>query len=334
MMQQVCTLLERTLIPQPAFQQAMSQVLSDPRMVDYLIQSQPQLQAMGPGVRQYMQSDEFRRIMTDPNMFRNMMEMNRMFSQMGMQVPGMPPARQQSNFPAPGVTNTTQPQHQQAANRTTAGTQQQPSNPFEAMWPPPLQGQGQSVANAPNPFMALFPTAQPGAQSPFGSPPPRSTFGNPPPPASVPQQQPQGFGSPSPPLNSPQGGIGSPYSAAQQPGTQPFGQGQQPANLQSMWSMLQGLNSMLPPGGVGQTPLSPGQTPSFIPPGLARPVPDARPIEERYQASFRVTIADLQDELRQLNDMGFTDFARNIAALRRTGGNVEAAVEMLISGTV
>ena len=49
------------MMHQPGFQQAMNQVLSDPRMVDYLIQSQPQLQAMGPGIRQYMQSDEFRR---------------------------------------------------------------------------------------------------------------------------------------------------------------------------------------------------------------------------------------------------------------------------------
>ena len=32
--------------------------------------------------------------------------------------------------------------------------------------------------------------------------------------------------------------------------------------------------------------------------------------------------------------MGFTDYARNIAALRRTGGNVEAAIEMLVSGNI
>ena len=42
----------------------------------------------------------------------------------------------------------------------------------------------------------------------------------------------------------------------------------------------------------------------------------------------------LQDQLRQLNDMGFTDYNRNISALRRTGGNVEAAIEMLVSGTI
>jgi len=289
-------------------------------MVDYLIGTQPQLQAMGPGVRQEMQSEEFRRMMTDPNMFRNMMDMNRMFSQMGMPVPGMPAARQQNSFPAPGVTNTTQPQHQQAGNRPSSGGQQA-ANPFEAMFPPPPQGQG--VANAPNPFMALFPTAQPGVQSPFGSPSPVGSFGTPPLQPQGQQQHPQGFASQPSPLSSPQGGMGSPYSGPQQPAQQSFGQGQQPPNLQSMWSMLQSLNSMVPPGGMGQNPLSPGQAPGFLPPGLARPAPDTRPIEERYQ-----------EELRQLNDMGFTDFARNIAALRRTGGNVEAAVEMLISGTV
>ena len=32
--------------------------------------------------------------------------------------------------------------------------------------------------------------------------------------------------------------------------------------------------------------------------------------------------------------MGFTDYTRNISALRRTGGNVEAAIEMLVSGTI
>src|SRR5579859_7465206 len=224
----------------------MSQVLSDPRMVDYLIQSQPQLQAMGPGVRQYMQSDEFRRMMTDPNMFRNMMEMNRMFSQMGMQVPGMPAARQQTSFPAPGVTNTTQPQHQQTATRQTSPNPQQPANPFEAMFPPPPQGQ--DVGTAPNPFMALFPTAQSGAQSPFGSPPPPLGFASPPSQTPGQQQQPHGFASQSLPVNSSQGGLGSPYSAPQQPTQPSFGLPQQPPNQQSLWSMLQSLNSMLPPG--------------------------------------------------------------------------------------
>lgn len=262
----------------------MGQVLADPRMVDYLIQSQPQLQAMGPGIRQYMQSEEFRRTMTDPNMIRNMFEMNRMFAQMGMQVPGMPPTRPQQSFPAPGVTNTTPTQHQQQpANRSMTSSpaggqpQQHPQqvNPFEAMFPPAQQGQG--VTNTTNPFIALFPTAQPGVQSPFGSP-----LGSPPPQGQGQGQSQQGFGGPhSPPLNAQQGGLGSAYTQPQQPA---FGQSQQPPNMASMFSMLQNLQSLLPPGGGpgGVQTAAPNQT-GFVPPTLHRPTADNRPIEERYQ---------------------------------------------------
>ncbi|EGV64829.1 hypothetical protein PSN45_005175 [Yamadazyma tenuis] len=48
---------------------------------------------------------------------------------------------------------------------------------------------------------------------------------------------------------------------------------------------------------------------------------DSRPPEERYAS-----------QLSQLNDMGFFDFDRNVAALRRSGGNVQGAVEYLLSG--
>ncbi|RFU77614.1 deubiquitination-protection dph1 [Trichoderma arundinaceum] len=50
--------------------------------------------------------------------------------------------------------------------------------------------------------------------------------------------------------------------------------------------------------------------------------PDNRPPEERYA-----------EQLRQLNDMGFYDFDRNVAALRRSGGSVQGAVEHLLGGT-
>ncbi|KAI6761438.1 hypothetical protein HG531_001991 [Fusarium graminearum] len=48
---------------------------------------------------------------------------------------------------------------------------------------------------------------------------------------------------------------------------------------------------------------------------------DNRPPEERYA-----------EQLRQLNDMGFFDFDRNVAALRRSGGSVQGAIEHLLSG--
>lgn len=49
---------------------------------------------------------------------------------------------------------------------------------------------------------------------------------------------------------------------------------------------------------------------------------DNRPPEERYA-----------EQLRQLNDMGFFDFDRNVAALRRSGGSVQGAIEHLLNGS-
>jgi len=55
--------------------------------------------------------------------------------------------------------------------------------------------------------------------------------------------------------------------------------------------------------------------------GFSSPPPqDTRPPEERYA-----------EQLRQLNDMGFCEFERNIEALRRTGGSVQGAVEYLLN---
>jgi len=58
--------------------------------------------------------------------------------------------------------------------------------------------------------------------------------------------------------------------------------------------------------------------------GAASPAapPDNRPPEERYA-----------EQLRQLNDMGFFDFDRNVAALRRSGGSVQGAIEHLLNGS-
>ena len=47
---------------------------------------------------------------------------------------------------------------------------------------------------------------------------------------------------------------------------------------------------------------------------------DSRPPEERYES-----------QLRQLNDMGFFEFDRNVQALRRSGGSVQGAIEYLLT---
>lgn len=55
--------------------------------------------------------------------------------------------------------------------------------------------------------------------------------------------------------------------------------------------------------------------------GSPPPPQDNRPPEEVYEV-----------QLRQLNEMGFYEFDRNVAALRRSGGNVQGAIEHLLSG--
>jgi ubiquilin len=57
-------------------------------------------------------------------------------------------------------------------------------------------------------------------------------------------------------------------------------------------------------------------------PGSPPAPADSRPPEERYE-----------DQLRQLNDMGFFEFERNVQALRRSGGSVQGAIEFLLSGS-
>ncbi|KAL8640641.1 MAG: hypothetical protein Q9228_002468 [Teloschistes exilis] len=60
--------------------------------------------------------------------------------------------------------------------------------------------------------------------------------------------------------------------------------------------------------------------PFGVPDAFAQQPPDTRPPEERYA-----------EQLRQLNDMGFYEFERNVEALRRTGGSVQGAVEYLLT---
>lgn len=82
--------------------------------------------------------------------------------------------------------------------------------------------------------------------------------------------------------------------------------------------------------GLGASPfLNPALNPNLLSmfgnPGAgagAAPA-DTRPPEEVYET-----------QLRQLNDMGFFDFDRNVRALRRSGGSVEGAIEMLFNGSV
>ncbi|KAI5850662.1 putative ubiquitin-like protein DskB [Tricharina praecox] len=280
----------------PMVQAQMNEMLQNPQLLDYIINSNPMLRAMGPSARELMQSEMFRHMLTDPANIRNMARMGG--------GPGMGGAGARAGgFPAPGPVDDTptptgqQPAGQQPAGQQPAGQQpagQQPANPFASLF-------GGPGGAAPPPLSNLF-----GLQ---GMPP---MFGAPP------------AGSPgSPAANAGQAGSPPPAGAGQQP-QQPFGANPflNPAAMEQMMQMMGGGAN---PGGAAAGTGSPAANPfaglfGGMPPAAAAP-PDNTPPEERYA-----------DQLRQLNDMGFFDFDRNIEALRRSGGSVQGAVNQLLGG--
>lgn len=212
------------MLENPIFQSQMNEMLSNPQMVDFMIQSNPQLQAMGPQARQLLQSPFFRQMLTNPQMMRQSMQFSSMMNPNG----GSDAAA--GSFPAPGESSTEAP-----TTESTTG-----ANP-------------DATAAAANPFAAMF---NPGS-NPFAS-----MMGN-------------------------QGGA-------------PAGNQQAPPFDPSLLANLLG-------GGPSQQ----------------RTEQDNRPPEERYE-----------QQLRQLNDMGFFDFEKNVAALRRSGGSVQGALDSLLNGDV
>ncbi|KAK6204262.1 uncharacterized protein RJT21DRAFT_5800 [Scheffersomyces amazonensis] len=192
------------MMSNPMFQESMNAMLSNPQMLDYMINQNPNLRAMGPQVREMLQSPFFRQMMSNPEMMRSMMQF------------GGAGAAQSNPFPAPGAN----PNVASTDSNTNSATNTTTNAQTNATGAPPA-----------NPFASLFPNGVP-QLDPF------SLFGT-------------------------NAGAGAGASAA--------------------------------------------------------PV-DNRPPEERYES-----------QLRQLNDMGFFDFDRNIEALRRTGGSVQGAIEYLLN---
>lgn len=195
-------------------------------------------------------------------------------------------------FPAPGATDSTPP------GAPAAGAQGEATapNPFAAggLFGMPGVGAGAGAgAGAANPFMALL--------NPFGAPPaaPAAAGDNSAQrdasatTGSTPTGQ-AGTNNNAPAGNPFAGLFGQPTPGA---AANPFAM--TPEMLQQLQQMMAGL------GGVGE-PAAPA---------------DNRPPEERYA-----------DQLSQLNEMGFYDFDQNVAALRRSGGNVQGAVNFLLGG--
>ncbi|KAG5356996.1 Ubiquitin domain-containing protein [Yarrowia sp. C11] len=190
------------MMRQPGYRESVEAMLNNPQMLDMMINSNPQLAAMGPQARQMLQSDHMRQMMTNPEVMQGMMQIQR----------AMNPEAQGSAFPAPGAA----PGAAAGAEGAAAGA---------------AAGGAAGGANANN--MANFMQMMGGGG--FG-----------------------GFG-------------GNAFSA----------------------------------------PAAPAEP------------EDTRPPEERYES-----------QLRQLNELGFYEFDRNVRALRRSGGNVQGAIEALLDGGV
>ncbi|KAJ5272970.1 Ubiquitin-like protein DskB [Penicillium angulare] len=308
------------MLENPQFQSTINEALQNPAMIDMMIQQNPMLRDMGPGVRQMMQSPEFRRMLTDPSSIRNMMQMQRA---MGMGGGGM--GGDEGAFPAPGVTNTTPEDNQNAQQQ---GAQ---ANPFAALG----MGMGQNpMGQNPmgNPFAALFggnpganpfaPPAQPAAAGTTGNDQAegaqdtteRSATGETP--------NAQAAQNPFASLLNPS--LFNPSAQGQgQAGVNPFNPQQNPflRDPALMAQMMQAMGGQGGEGGAGANPMAALFGGGGGLGGFGSPAPpDNRPPEEVYA-----------DQLRQLNDMGFYEFERNIQALRRSGGSVQGAVEYLLT---
>jgi ubiquilin len=259
-------------------------------------------------LQQVLRNPEMRRMMFSPEMMRMQLQMQR---DMG----GAPGGG--SSFPAPGATdNTPQAGGATATPNQPGGNVTAPPNPFAAFGGAGA-GAGAGAGGA-NPFASLFA----GSQNPLA----------------------------------PQQGAGGNTGAAQDPastfpnlfgGAGAQGQAnpiaeaaqrmmQNPEAMRNMMQMMGGAGAGANPFGATDQPPAGSQPPAnnpfaalFGPGGFgaggfgqppAAPA-DTRPPEEVYET-----------QLRQLNEMGFYEFDRNVSALRRSGGNVQGAIEYLLNG--
>lgn len=300
------------MLQNPQYASQLNEVLSNPDLVNSMIESNPMLRGMGDSARQAFNNPQFRRMMTDPDMLRQMAQMQRQFPGMFGGMGGMGGAQNQA-FPAPGVTDQTpeQPSGERTAtpNQPNTTPQQPPMNPFGmGLFGNPAAAGGA----AGNPFATLFPQ-QPSQQQQPGTPGTNNDTepSNRPNPQGNPIQQMAAQLASNPAfMQNMMGMMGRP----------PQGQQQDPNSQNPSAAPFNPFAAMLGPGGAGGGGF--GVNPFGMPGASASPPPppDNRPPEERYA-----------EQLRQLNDMGFYEFERNVEALRRTGGSVQGAVEYLLT---
>ncbi|KAB5549891.1 hypothetical protein GE09DRAFT_1060291 [Coniochaeta sp. 2T2.1] len=300
------------MLSDPTIMATMQEYMNTPQFIDLMLQTNPMLANM-PNAREMLSSPQFRRMMTDPESLRMAARMRNM---MGGGAGGA------GAFPAPGVTDNG-PGGAPAGGNNNAANAANFSSILQA-----LQGQGNNAFGG----MGGFPGA-PGATAAPGSnptsPPAAGADTNTQPGAA--QANPfaalfggapgaQGAGAANQnPFNVPgmppitpealQAAMGMFAGANPEQGAFPPMPNMTPEQMQQASQFMQSMmgNQGGFGGGLGNVPAAPA---------------DNRPPEERYA-----------EQLRQLNDMGFFDFDRNVQALRRSGGSVQGAIEHLLSGS-
>lgn len=292
-----------SMMENPQFASSMNEALQNPHVIDQMIQSNPLLRGLGPQVREAIQDPNFRRMLTDPAMMRQLSQMTRRSNLGNGGLGGLGGRSGGEAFPAPGVTDTTPTREGEG---TTAPESAQPptGGPFR-----PYGGGGTQ-----DPWMALLQAGGMGFP-PFNVPSNTAT----------PQQGQDPSTSGATPGSIPEAMNNLFAQLAQNPTAN------NPAAMRQLEQMEQMLNRAGAGGGGNNqggagNPFNPFAA-LFNPQEMARAQqaaaaapPDLRPLEERYE-----------EQLRQLNDMGFYEFDRNIEALRRAGGSVQGAVEYLLT---
>ncbi|KIW08767.1 uncharacterized protein PV09_00705 [Verruconis gallopava] len=302
------------MLDDPNFAQMFNESMNNPDVLR-ILEQQPMI-ANNPMLRNIIRNPEMRRLMFSPEMLRMQLQMQR---QLGGDAGGA--------FPMPGATDTTSGAANTTGNGATGGnTQNQPPNPFGNMG---LFGgfPTQTGAAQANPFAAIFgsPLASAQGTTSSTSPPPTGSAGGQGTPSTTTDQPQQ----PNPFANLFGGATGARTGAGgtnsdifemarqmmQNPDMMRAMFGTPPAGPEATGTAAEGnqTNPFAALFGAGNPWAMAGGSPA---------PPDDRPPEERYA-----------EQLRQLNDMGFFEFDRNIQALRRSGGSVQGAIEFLLGGT-
>ena len=130
------------MLQNPEFLQHMRDMLSRPEVIDQIIASNPQMQAMGPQLREMstysvsytVSSEYFRNMITNPEAMQRMARLSQMFGGGGLGDPAGLSAAPSGAWPPPGACGMPEGQNASGQNAGAAGAAPTPgANPLESL---------------------------------------------------------------------------------------------------------------------------------------------------------------------------------------------------------